>query len=313
MIAEAAFDVLLALLLLGVGFAVVAVQSSFAAVVAFVAFGLLLSLGWVQLHAADVALMAAAVGGGATGVLLLNAAVRLRAAEAVEASELPGMGMRIAAGVVCVLITAGLAAVVLALPNPAPTLAPEAAARTPPGIANPVTAVLMDYRAFDTLMEKIVLLLALLGVWSVTPDRLWARRPGAEHKPDTNSALTLLGQMLPPAGIVVAIYLLWAGANDPGGVFQGGTILAAMWLLAVRAGLVRLPPLGSPGLRLALIAGPALFFVVGFVGVPFAGAFLAYPAGYEKLLIMAVEIVLLVSIAAIVTLLVTGPPEEGLR
>jgi multisubunit Na+/H+ antiporter MnhB subunit len=37
--------------------------------------------------------------------------------------------------------------------------------------------------------------------------------------------------MLPPIGIVIGIYLFWAGADHPGGKFQGATILAAMWLL----------------------------------------------------------------------------------
>ena len=55
---------------------------NFAAVVGFVAYGLLLALAWVRLHAVDVALTEAAIGGGLCGVLLIGAAARLRAAEA---------------------------------------------------------------------------------------------------------------------------------------------------------------------------------------------------------------------------------------
>ena len=35
--------------------------------------------------------------------------------------------------------------------------------------------------------------------------------------------------MLPPIGIVIGIYIAWVGADAPGGKFQGGAVLAAMW------------------------------------------------------------------------------------
>ncbi len=38
------------------------------------------------------------------------------------------------------------------------------------GLGNPVAGVLFVYRALDTLLEKVVLILALLGVWSLAPD-----------------------------------------------------------------------------------------------------------------------------------------------
>ena len=52
--------------------------------------------------------------------------------------------------------------------------------RTPrrPALGNPVTDVLMAFRAMDTLLEKIVLLLAIVGVWSLAPDRVWGGTPG---------------------------------------------------------------------------------------------------------------------------------------
>ena len=33
------------------------------------------------------------------------------------------------------------------------------------GVGNPVTAVLLNFRGYDTLLEMAVLLVALLGVW----------------------------------------------------------------------------------------------------------------------------------------------------
>ncbi len=72
-----------------------------------------------------------------------------------------------------------LAGIVQLLPDPAPTLAiPAAANIAATGLGNPVTAVLMAYRAIDTLLEVVVLLLALVGVWSLAPDRVWGGLPG---------------------------------------------------------------------------------------------------------------------------------------
>jgi hypothetical protein len=64
-------------------------------------------------------------------------------------------------------------------------------------------------------------------------------------------------------------------------------------------------------LRLLLVAGPAVFFAVGFAGFAMAGAFLAYPEAYAKLLILIIEIPLTLSIAATLALLVAGPPERA--
>jgi uncharacterized MnhB-related membrane protein len=75
-----ALDVGLALLVLAVAAWTVAAAETFAAVVGFVAFGLLLSLVWVRLAAVDVALTEAAIGSGLTGGLLLGASTRLRRA-----------------------------------------------------------------------------------------------------------------------------------------------------------------------------------------------------------------------------------------
>jgi multisubunit Na+/H+ antiporter MnhB subunit len=152
------------------------------------------------------------------------------------------------AGVLCATIAAALAAVVLLLPDPAPTLAPQAVASLPAtGLGNAVNGVLMAYRALDTLLEKVVLVLALIGVWSLAADRAWGGIPGQWRPARRDDALVFLARLLPPAGIVIGVYLLWAGADEPGGAFQGGALLAAMWLLAMMAGLlVAGPPERAP-------------------------------------------------------------------
>jgi multisubunit Na+/H+ antiporter MnhB subunit len=307
-----AFDTGLAVLVLGVAVWTITARDTFAAVVGFVAFGLLLALVWVRLAAPDVALTEAAIGSGVTGGLLLGAHTHLRRTETAAAGELPGAALRLAAAVLCAMVSAGLAAIVLLLPEPAPTLAPQVAANiATTDLGNPVTAVLMAYRAVDTLLETVVLLLALLGIWSLAPDRVWGGFPGPHHDADPQGVLTFAAQLLVPVGILVGVHIFWVGSVAPGGEFQAATILAAMWILAAMVGLVDAPPVSRRWLRILLVAGPAVFFAIGLAGFAMAGAFLAYPPPYAKLLILTIEIPLTLSIAATLALLVAGPPERA--
>ncbi|NVZ08990.1 DUF4040 domain-containing protein [Allochromatium humboldtianum] len=302
-------DLGLALSILGLGVWTVAARSHNGAVVGYIAYGLLVALVWVRLAAVDVALTEAAIGSGLTGLLLLGVATRLpRSAR--QPSPTAGRWTRLLAGVLSATVAGGLAAVVLLLPDPAPTLAPSVAANLPAtGLGNPVTGVLIAFRAIDTLLESVVLVFAIIGVWSLAPKDGWGERPGWLRPAPLGSALTLLAQLLPPIGILVGIHLFWTGANAPGGAFQGGAVLAAMWVLAMIAGLTRPPAVSRRRLRLVLVIGPALFLAVGVAGIWLAGDFLAYPVAYAKPLILVIEAALTLSIAAALGLLLAGPPE----
>jgi len=303
------FDIGLVVLILTIGASTIVVREAFAAVIGFVVYGLLLAIAWVRLSAVDVALTEAAIGGGMTGMLMLGAVARLRFAKGTDArTSLP---VRLAVGILCALVAAGLAIAVLSPPEVIPTLAPmvmENLAQS--GLGNPVAGVLFVYRALDTLLEKVVLILALLGVWSLAPDSVWGGIPGLRVYAQPSSTLTFLAQLLPPVGIVVAIYMCWVGAKEPGGAFQGGTVLAAMWLLVMIAGLKNVPSISRPWLRLLLVVGPAIFLAIGLAGMVLANAFLDYPSGYAKALIVAIEFSLTLSIGVALGLLAAGPPER---
>jgi multisubunit Na+/H+ antiporter MnhB subunit len=219
--------------------------------------------------------------------------------------------MRLLAAGLAAAVAGAVAVGVLALPDPAPTLAAAVAEALPlVGLGNPVTAVLMTTRAIDTLVEKVVIVVALVGVWSLAADRDWGGRPEPRFGGTPDGALVLLARTLPPVGIVVGIYMVWAGADRPGGAFPGGTVLAAMWLLAMMAGLAAAPSIAARRVRLVLVAGPAVFLAVGLAGIAIAGAFLAYPVAIAKPLIVLVEVPLTLSIAATLGLLLAGAPER---
>ena len=111
----------------------------------------------------------------------------------------------------------GLAATTLILPDPAPTLAAAAMAGLPAsGLGNPVTGVLFVYRALDTLLEKVVLVLALVGVWSLAPIRRGAalRKFRSTRQPD--GILIFLAQLLPPVGIMLGDLHVLGRRRSPG-------------------------------------------------------------------------------------------------
>ncbi|WGD31019.1 DUF4040 domain-containing protein [Ancylobacter sp. WKF20] len=296
---DAMLDAVLVVTLLAVALFSVLARQARTAVIAFIAFGLLLALAWVRLGAVDVALTEAAIG-ALTAPLLLGA-------QAFVGAEKPAaLPLRLTLAALAALIAGALAVIILGAPEPAPSLAAQAAAPLDAlGLGNPVTAVLLAYRALDTLLETVVVLLALIGIWSLAADETWREAPAAPAVP--SPPLRLLARTLPPVGLVVALHLLWVGADAPGGKFQAATLIAAMGLLVMMAGLAPPPALSDARLRALLGLGPAVFLAIGFAGFRAAGGFLAYPDGWAKPLIVVIELALTVSIALMLMLMLLGP------
>ena len=305
-----ALDTGLALLVFAVAAWTIFAPGAFAATVGYVVYGLLLSLVWIRLFAVDVALTEAAIGSGVTGILLIGAAARLRGAETENEKSLSGLSRVFAAGL-CLLVAFALVGVVLLFPNQGPSLALQSMQHLPEtGLGNPVTAVLIAYRAFDTMLEKVVLVLAVVGIWSLAADRYWGGAPGEPRAERPEPTLAFLAQVLAPLGILVGIHIFWVGADEPGGAFQGGAILAAMWMIVMMARLTEAPRTSAFWLRLALIAGPLVFLAAGGAGAIFAGGFFAYPPGFAKPVILFIEAFMVLSIAVALPMLVAGPPRR---
>jgi len=301
-------DVPLALASLGLALWLTLTRRDRAAVIGFTGYGLLVGLVWVRLGSVDVALTEAALGGGLMGLLLLIAVRRL--GDGTALSPPPALLTRLLVGLLCLAVTLGLAAVVLGLPSPAPSLV-EAVAQHQAltELGNPVAAVLIAFRAVDTLLESVVLALAVIVLWSFGADRAWGLRPRALDIGPPSSALLLLGRLLPPVGLIVGVHLFWTGADHPGGPFQGGAVLAAMAALVWLTRLGEPPPVDDWLTRLGIVVGPLLFLVIGLSGVVVADAFLGYPEAFTKPLILLIETAKTLSIAVALALLVAGPPE----
>jgi multisubunit Na+/H+ antiporter MnhB subunit len=301
-------DITLGLVICAVALGAVLARELLAAIVFFIVYGAMLSIAWVRLGSVDVALAEAAIGAGLTGILLIGAAARLKEAPAQRIGRAVELVIPAAAcaGLAAVLMfvlygllheTAGLALLVER------NLAAS-------GVSNPVTAVLLNFRGYDTLLETIVLVIALVAVWSVTPDRFWGGAPGLRQHARPDGVLAHFGRLLPAVGILVGIHLLWAGSHAPGGAFQAGTVFAAVWLLVAMAGLTDAPAVSDRRLRLAIAGGPLVFLLVAGAGAV-AGTFLGFPPPWAYYLIVTVEAALTVSIAATLAMLVLGPPRRA--
>lgn len=211
------------------------------------------------------------------------------------------------AGVVALTVLAALGWAIYALPTEPPGLTQAALDRLEEsGVTNPVTAVLLNYRGYDTLLEVGVLLLAIVGVWSLR------RGDGPAGDLEGRPLLRSLLRVLLPILVLAAGYLLWIGAFAPGGAFQGGALLGGALVLLWLGGLGR-RLLGREGwLRAGLAVGLLVFAGVGALTLSWTGGLLEYPRGTGGTWILAIESAALLSIGLTLGLLYLGgrPADE---
>ena len=296
-------DGVLGLLLLGLAGGALHVRQLYAGVLLFVSFGLVLALVWARLGAADLALAEAAIGAGLTGVLLFAALAR----QPLAGSE-PRLSARRRLAAVLVL----LPLLIVLLPQLAPLA--EQTSRVPvqidaamaqSGVDHPVTAVLLNFRAWDTLLELAVLLLALLGARQLGQLRMQLSEPWP--------LLQAWGRTLAPLLVLAGGYVLWRGAASPGGAFQAGGLLASGIVLLRLAGALPVLRWSQWPLRLLVLVGLLLFVAVAAACAWFGAGWLQYPSGWAKPLILVIEAAATLSIAASLSLLVIGDETETER
>jgi multisubunit Na+/H+ antiporter MnhB subunit len=216
----------------------------------------------------------------------------------------PGPLLRAGLAVLLVLVAAGLGLALLAEPQ-APGLGAAVAAELDrSGAENPVTAVLLNFRGYDTLLEIAVLTIALVGVWALGP------APRIKESTPSPVLLGMNGILIPLAPVMCA-YLLWVGATRPGGAFQAGAVLAAAGVLFILSG--RRPRLRLPDapLRWGAVVGLVAFLGVALGVMGTGRLFLEYPVDFAKPLILFIEIAATLTIAVVLAgLFIGGRPED---
>jgi multisubunit Na+/H+ antiporter MnhB subunit len=303
------FDGLLLISIVSLAWTALASRDERRSVILFIAFGLVLAVAWARLLAPDVALAEAAIGAGLTGALLL-AAVRKRPARvaAGRASDVvkhrrTGMDtlLRWSVNLLSAALAGALAwALLHALSNAPPDTLPRAIAANidASGVSNPVTAVLLNFRAYDTLLELAVLLTAVLGIFA-----LGQTTPGYRPAGPVFAGLT---RWLVPVLILVAGYLLWVGAHAPGGAFQAGATLAAAGVVLRLAGRQHVGLPEGNLLKVVMAAGVGVFLLVGLALLVIGRPFLGYPPAWAGVLILVIETAAMLAIAATLVVAFTG-------
>jgi multicomponent Na+:H+ antiporter subunit B len=230
-----------------------------------------------------VALTEASVGAGISTVLLL-AALNLT-----KTRDYRGDNPNLVAALLAAAVGAALVWGSLVLP---PFGAPDApihqhvapryieGAATEVGVPNIVTAVLADYRSFDTLGETTVVFVAGIAVLL-----LLRRSPGAridrpeDQQPMSHDLILRVGtKLILPFILLFALYVQLHGDYGPGGGFQAGVIAAAaVILLGLTLGLRRARRIAPPGVVQAMIPlGVLIFAGAGVAAMLLGGDFLEY-------------------------------------
>lgn len=291
-----AFDLLLAAALLGLGASAVLARDLFRSVLLFMIFGLLMSLAWARLAAPDIAITEATLGAGLTGALLLHALGIFRPAPQPAPSVIrPWFALMCAISVFA--LASMLIAALLLLPEEMEGLREPVMAKMPvSGVDHPLTAVLLNYRGYDTLLEIGVLLLAVAGVWSL--DRQRSRRLRLIQPAHRHAVMRIGIGLLLPLMIMTAGYMVWAGAFRPGGAFQAGALLGAASVILMSSGMLATPLARGLSLRVTLAIGFTFFMFMAIIMQGINGQVLQYPEPLAGIIILAIESTLAFSIGA---------------
>jgi multicomponent Na+:H+ antiporter subunit B len=147
------------------------------------------------------------------------------------------------------------------------------------GCENIVTAVILNYRGYDTDGEVTVIFTALVAVLGV----LLLPRADSSPRPPSRIPASPVTQyivnILAPFIVMFSTYMILYGHETPGGGFQGGTILGALMIvLSLTSGSERVQGFFPEGVRPWLQPAAVLMFgLIGIAGMVFLGAYLAFP------------------------------------
>ncbi|MCL2595288.1 MAG: DUF4040 domain-containing protein [Promicromonosporaceae bacterium] len=205
-------------------------------------FGLWASLVYLLYHAPDVAVSEAVVA-SSLGTVLLILAIRNYGDVTV-----PGIRQMVLRRIGVDLLMLGVCVLVLALTIRLPDAGMGALRESvmeiyleSPRTVNPVTSILLHYRAFDTVLEALMLLIAVIGVTHLIEvggvDSRAVDGYGllAERHPTIVKAL----QILTPILVILGLGLVTGDPLTPGGGFQGAGLLAAVVVSRYLVGGVR--------------------------------------------------------------------------
>ncbi len=264
-------------------------------VVQLMIFGLLVALAWVRVEAPDLALTEAAIGSGVTGALLLASLRRLRPERRFPRPAAAPLRLAVTLG--CCGVAAWLSLLVVEGWPHAVGLTPLAYEHlAESGSLNPVTAVILNYRGYDTLLEIGVLWVAALSVYTLSgPAR---SRP----IPPPGPIFRFYLRWMTPVFWIVVPYMVWVGGRAPGGAFQAGALLSGLGVLTLLGPSPWPIRLRHRIVRWSLSLGFAIFLCASMI-LWNRGNLLQYPPEHAKNWILLIEIACTLSIGISLTVM----------
>ena len=201
--------------------------------------GLVISLAFVQFSAPDLALTQISV--EVVTILLLLLALNLLPKTPPLLSSAPRKWRDGTLAVAGGVLIGGIAWAMLTR-DPGASIAAYhlANAKSGGGGTNVVNVILVDFRAFDTLGEIIVLGIAGLGIFALLDTtavgaagaRLRAWREDMPHSPERHPImLVMASRIVLPLTLTVGIFLFLRGHNQPGGGFIAALVVAIAFLV----------------------------------------------------------------------------------
>lgn len=233
--------------------------------------------------------------------MFINVVLQERAS---KANELPALSRYLLALLISAMAGALLFSVVYST-KAKPDLAYYAMANLKAsGVENPITAVLLNFRSYDTLLEIAVLMIVAVTMLPAAPNTQTNQLRFVEINSHQVVHPVLIGLLrwLIPLAIILSGYLLWTGAYDPGGAFQAAAVLAGAGVALSLAGRHQFN-WQAKRVRLLLCLGLIVFIGVATASAFFTGTVLDYPEQFSSILILMIEFAATLSIAAILLLL----------
>lgn len=136
------------------------------------------------------------------------------------------------------------------------------------GSVNIVTAIVVNFRGFDTLGEVTVLFLAATGLGALLFDKRGKRHPRTQASP----VVRVGARILFPLIVLLGAYVFVHGHLTPGGGFPGGVIIATGFLLMYMA--YRSYDVGHTALTVTESLAGLTFVILGLLGLIYGHSFL---------------------------------------
>ncbi len=284
-------DIIIGLLMLLSAFASLHSKDLLKSGVFFVVFGFMSGLLWIRLSAPDIAMVEIILGSAITSILIFKLSRGVR-----DIAIKPKLWRRLWAGAGSLMLFVFLTFYLFTVREEERVGGLVFEKLSLSGVESPVTAVLLNFRGYDTLLEVGVITLAVIGILALEPKRKiyeW-----------NDIVVWRFSKIFLPIIALFSLYITYLGAFSVGGAFQGGSLLAGGLAFLSLSGQ-KLPIRENPTLFLAMLS-LAVFVAFAFVYALVGHGFLTYPLELSTLSIMLIEISICISTGMLLYIAIRG-------